>query len=539
MNFSKVLLNKITNIIKNFLIFWRSFSIRTKIFFSFFVIIFTMISLVNFCLIKYQEYTLKKEIYNRLKANLENFNYEIVDHIVFFDPLKLDEKVKSLMHYPGIRYVMIADLSGRIIAHSNRKELGNYIKVDKDTFLYWEKEGRELKEINLPIFQTDYPLGIIRIGISKREIEDYVKNSSTKLRNYIFLISLFTIFLTVAISYFISNTLTRPLLKLKEKLEGLKANSLELCENENLILCKDFYECDEENCPAFGKTRCWLIFQAPEICKKKYNLDCHECYVYKVSCGDEIGYLIETFNEMLVKLKRAFNELKESTLEKLKLEKRAAIAEMALIVAHEVKNPLNSIKAATNYLKNNFKGKILNEFLSIIDKEVNRLNDLVNSFLFYAKPLPLKLEKNDINKVIKEVINLIKAEFEKEGKIFRTELDLQIPEFYFDAGQIKQVLLNLLINAEEATKKGDTIFLKTKKENNFVKIIVKDTGIGISEENLKKIFEPFFTTKSSGSGLGLACVERIIKEHGGEIEVKSEINKGTEFVIKIPLKCEA
>lgn len=267
-----------------------------------------------------------------------------------------------------------------------------------------------------------------------------------------------------------------------------------------------------------------------------YNIDCHDCYVYKISCGDEIGYLIETFNEMIIKLKYSLEELDKATKEKLKLEKSSAMAEMAMTVAHEIKNPLNAIKASTAYIKSNFQGEVLREFLSIIDKETERLNELITSFLSYARPVPIKYEKGNINETIKEVIKLVETEIVEENKILKTEFENSIPEFYFDHHQIKQAILNLLVNAIDATKSGDLIEIKTEKLNNKIRIVIKDTGTGIPEELLDKIFEPFFTTKTTGSGLGLACVERIIKDHEGSIKVISKQKEGTKFIIELPLK---
>jgi signal transduction histidine kinase len=231
-------------------------------------------------------------------------------------------------------------------------------------------------------------------------------------------------------------------------------------------------------------------------------------------------------------------QLDKTTKEKIKLEKYSAVSEMAMVVAHEIKNPLNSIKAACSYLKTNFKGKVLQEFLSIIDKETQRLNELITGFLTYARPVPLKLEKTQINNIIKEIINLVKPEFEEEEKQIELALDPSIPEFYFDPYQIKQVMLNLLVNAGDATKKGDKISVATQREGGFVVISVKDTGEGIPEELLDKVFEPFFTTKVTGSGLGLACVEKIVREHGGKVSVFSKKGEGTEFKVFLPIRYE-
>lgn len=178
----------------------------------------------------------------------------------------------------------------------------------------------------------------------------------------------------------------------------------------------------------------------------------------------------------------------------------------------------------------------MREFLSIIDRETERLNELITSFLSYARPVPLKYEKGNINNAIKDVIKLVDREIKEENKILKTEFDPSIPEFYFDHHQIKQAVLNLLVNATDATKEGDIISVKTEKVDGRIKITIKDSGSGIPEELIGKIFEPFFTTKTTGSGLGLACVERIIKDHDGSISVNSKLNEGTEFTIELPIK---
>jgi len=515
----------------------KRISIGEKIFFAFLILFIILILTVNLLILNYQKKSLKNQINRNITTLLENLSKDTIDHIVFFDPLAIDEKITLIMGNPGIEYIMIADKNGRIIGHSSKKELGNFIKIGENNLKRWQYTDNEgIRHLNIPIMAGDTFIGILRTGISENKVNQYVTEATKNLKNYIFILSFFAFGFTVFMSFMLSKTLIKPLQRLKDRMSSIQADKLELCENPSTVLCKDILNCEKADCPAFGKERCWLIKEAKENCKKYHNIDCKDCYVYKVSCGDEIGYLIETFNEMIIKLKHSLEELDKATKEKLKLEKSSAMAEMAMTVAHEIKNPLNAIKASTSYIKSNFEGEVLKEFLSIIDKETERLNELITSFLSYARPVPLKYEKANVNKSITDVIKLIETEVKEDGKILKTEFYEKIPEFYFDNHQLKQAILNLLVNAIDATNRGDTISISTSMKESKVLIKISDTGMGIPDELLNKIFEPFFTTKTTGSGLGLACVERIIKDHDGNVIVNSKKGEGTEFIIELPLK---
>lgn len=509
-------------------------SIRWKIFFSFLILFLLIILATNILIISYQKKSLKNQIHTNLSLLFENLTKDVIDNLIFFDPLAIDEKISLVMNNPGIEYIMIVDKNGKVVGHSNKRFLGdNILDLSFEKKRTVDNEG--ILHINLPIVSGDTYFGILRAGISENKISYFIDQSIKNLRRYLYVVNLFSFIITLFLSFLLSKTLIKPLQRLKEKMLSIRADKLEICENPKILLCKDFLKCDQVECPAYGKQRCWLIKEAKENCKQSHNIDCKSCEVYKISCGDEIGYLIESFNEMIIKLKDSIEELDRTTKEKLKLEKSSAIAEMAMIVAHEIKNPLNSIRASTSYLKTTFQGEVLKEFLTIIDRETERLNELISSFLSYARPVPLKYEKGDINQVIKDVIKLVDTEIKDEKKVLQIYLDESIPQFYFDHHQIKQAILNLLINANDATEQGDTITVKTEREIDKVKIFIKDTGVGIPKEHIDKIFEPFFTTKTTGSGLGLACVERIIKEHKGTIRVSSKENEGTEFIIELPL----
>ncbi|MCS7163519.1 MAG: ATP-binding protein [Thermodesulfovibrio sp.] len=522
------------SVLRKLIINIQRLSIGLKIFISFLILFLLIMLSINILILNYQKKSLKEQIDSNVSLILENLSKDVIDNLLFFDPLAIDEKISLAMNNPGMEYIMLTDKNGRVVGHSDKAQLGKYINLD---FNRWHKADEEgIIHINLPVVSGDTYFGVLRAGISENKVEQYVEEVTKNLRNYIYILSSLFFVLTLFLSFMLSKTLIKPLQKLKNKMANIGTDKFELCENPINVLCKDILECKEIDCPAYGKERCWFIKEAKEYCRRCYNIECSECSVYKISCGDEIGYLIETFNEMVIKLKESLQELDRTTREKLKLEKSSAMAEMAMTVAHEIKNPLNAIKACTSYLKSNFQGEVLREFLSIIDRETERLNELITSFLSYARPMPLKYEKGNINNAVKDVIKLIQREIQEEKKILHAQFDNSIPEFYFDHHQLKQAVLNILVNALDATKEGDKITIKTEKSNGKIKITIKDSGTGIPEEIMDKIFEPFFTTKPTGSGLGLACVERIIRDHEGKINVRSKINEGTEFEIELPIR---
>lgn len=522
------------SVIKKSILGIKRLSVGWKIFFSFLILFVVMMLSINLLILSYQKKSLKNQLNSNIFFVVENLSKDTIDNLVFFDPLAIDEKISSAMNNPGIEYILITDNTGRIVGHSDKSQLGKYLNLDLNK---WQRIDQErILHVNLPIMSGDTYFGILRVGISEIKISHYVEEATKNLKNYLYILSSLSFILILLLSFILSKTLIKPLKNLKNRMANIGTDKLELCDRPTDVLCKDVMKCEKTDCPAYGKERCWFIKEAKENCKKTFNTECKECEVYRISCGDEIGYLIETFNEMILKLKESLHELDKTTKEKLKLEKASAMSEMAMTVAHEIKNPLNAIKASTAYLKANFKGEVLREFLSIIDKETERLNELITSFLSYARPVPLKFEKGDLNNALRDVIKLIESEIKEEKKILKTDFDPSIQQFYFDHHQLKQAILNLLVNSIDATSEGDTISIQTKKLDGKVLITIYDTGDGIPDEIMNKIFEPFFTTKTTGSGLGLACVERIIKDHNGTINVKSKIGFGTEFTIELPIK---
>jgi two-component system sensor histidine kinase HydH len=163
-----------------------------------------------------------------------------------------------------------------------------------------------------------------------------------------------------------------------------------------------------------------------------------------------------------------------------------------------------------------------------------RLNDMTTSFLGFSKPAPLRLKMCDLNAIVKSTVALIRQEATDRNIEVIVLFDEHIPLIQCDYSRMKQALLNLLINAMDASGEGDAITITTEASGALLKISVQDTGRGISPEDVEKIFKPFYTTKTRGSGLGLAIVDRILKEHGGRIEVDSAPGCGATFTMELP-----
>ena len=263
------------------------------------------------------------------------------------------------------------------------------------------------------------------------------------------------------------------------------------------------------------------------------NLD----YQVKISGGDEVGILSESFNQMTKKLKQYAEELKQA-------EKSAAWREVAQKLAHEIKNPLTPIQLSAERLKRRYYAnregyeQILEECTNVIIDEVERLRRLLDEFSQFARMPVINPVPSDINKILDESIKSY-GEFPKNIDI-EMEYDESLPQISIDPDQIRRAFFNIIKNAIEAMENGGKLIISTKKVNSeakgHVKVKFSDTGTGISEELMKNLFTPHFSTKRGGAGLGLAIVKKIISDHGGDISVKSKEGEGTTFTIKIPLQ---
>src|SRR5882724_1072103 len=245
--------------------------------------------------------------------------------------------------------------------------------------------------------------------------------------------------------------------------------------------------------------------------------------------GDRMGALITL---------RDLDSIESITTQLQVSERLAAVGRITAGVAHEVKNPLNSMRLWLENLKESLPDEPdsgSQQAVQVLDKEIDRLDAVVKRFLDFTRPMDVRLEATQLADVLKEVVEVAKPQLLKAKIHVAQLLPIDVPEVYVDRALLKQALLNLVLNAVEAMPSGGQLRMMLSRRGEMAEITVGDTGKGIPLENRQKIFQLFFTTRPGGSGIGLASTFRIVQLHNGSIDFTSEVGRGTTFRIELPL----
>ncbi|HEV1993884.1 MAG TPA: ATP-binding protein [Candidatus Acidoferrum sp.] len=219
-------------------------------------------------------------------------------------------------------------------------------------------------------------------------------------------------------------------------------------------------------------------------------------------------------------------------------ERLAALGRITAGVAHEVKNPLNSMRLWLENLKESLPADAdgaSQQAVQVLDKEIDRLDAVVKRFLDFTRPMDIRLEATQLAELLKEVLEVAQQQFQKSNIQVAQLLPIDVPEVYVDRALLKQAVLNLVLNAAEAMPSGGQLRLVLSRRGEMAEITVGDTGKGIPLENRQKIFQLFFTTRPGGSGIGLASTFRIVQLLNGSIDFTSEVGRGTTFRIELPI----
>lgn len=355
--------------------------------------------------------------------------------------------------------------------------------------------------------------------------------------------------------------------------------------NPHIRKCYEVMGCTNKECPYYGREamRCWLT--AGTLCGEKARGEfadkygnCMNCSNYRIATSDPIYQIGENFNNMMhilelqhKELENAYNNLKIAQSQITQQEKMASIGQLAAGVAHEINNPtgfimsnLGSLQKYVNKLvefikvqaeaveglseerKEEIRKKrsslkvdfITEDIRSLVSESLDgteRIKKIVQDLKSFSRVDEAEQKRADINAGIESTINIVWNELKYKATVNKEYGD--IPHTMCNPGQLNQVFMNILVNAAHAIEKQGEIRVRTWHEGGYINVSISDTGSGIPADKLPRIFEPFYTTKEvgKGTGLGLSIAYDIVKKHNGEIEVESEVGKGTTFTITIPI----
>jgi len=278
--------------------------------------------------------------------------------------------------------------------------------------------------------------------------------------------------------------------------------------------------------------------------------------------SDEFGEVAETFNTMTAALRKSHAELREAAevleqkvetrtqelrqaqAETVRGEKLASVGLLASGIAHEINNPLTGVLTFSSLLRQKMpEGSQDAEDLDIVIRETKRCASIIRRLLDFARDKPPEKKFSDLNQIIADTVRIVEQPAQLNNIDITLDFDRDLPQVWLDPNQIKQVVMNLVVNAQHAIDARGSIVIRTRfiqaasaEQTPSVEFTVTDSGCGIPEENLRRIFDPFFTTKiGKGTGLGLSVSHGIVEAHGGSISVESEVGRGTTFRVTLPL----
>ncbi|MCF6242587.1 MAG: HAMP domain-containing histidine kinase [Bacteroidales bacterium] len=487
----------------NIPLFWKFTIISTIV-----VAIFGSINIYLLWTSVYKSF--EQEIDKRCKVLAEIVSKKALSPMVYDDKLMLYNILNDIRQSDSsITYIFLLNNTNKIVAQAynmkipfslinvNSLDSGKYkIKVIKTKHF----KSPIIRDIAYPIMKGE--VGTVRLGIAEEDIQSEIR---TATKNLLIMIIAFFIFGLIG-AFLFSYIITTPIMRISQKAQLI---NLENIETEDIVIKKCTYS----------------IFRNIQI-------------------NDEMDILITKFSEMIQRLKNNYKKLKHTQNALIQAEKLASLGTFSAGIAHEINNPISGINNCINrIIKNPDNFEQNTKYIKLIQDATGKIQTVVQHLLDYSRKHDLSLKKIALNLVIKDAIELTKHKLNSNS----INLPVKCNDNFFingSANHLEQVFVNLILNSIDAiNEKKDLkaefngrINIFAEKVTNKVIISLSDNGTGIPKDIQDKIFDPFFTSKKvgNGTGLGLSVSFNIINELGGNINVKSEINKGTKFIIELP-----
>ncbi len=422
--------------------------------------------------------------------------------LVLWELSDIDENIQGLIR-DDLSYIIFYDRDGRPVVVSesiaNNLEVINRTscagQVGPDDVFYNNyrlvENGREqeVMEVEIPIYirGSDIKWGSVKIGLKLEDVKVRIQKTRLVMAGF----GLAALILTLLSSLLMARRITQPIRNLVE-----------------------------------GTRR---------ISKGDFT------YRIPVISEDEIGDLTRSFNEMAEQLLQARQKTEEANRRLVQVEKLASIGRLSATIAHEIRNPLTSVKLNIQKLAESEKlDETEKEHLAIAQEGIEQIEKFIKELLSFTRSSKLQPDYFSMEEIIQASLKMLRPSLEEKKIRITLEVEKDLPPAYVDADKIRQVLVNILRNAYEAVEEGGQIEislrLNRQKDRPGFEILISDNGCGIPEKDWENIFEPFFTTKSSGAGLGLANARRILEQHGGSIRVVKKEGPGSCFLITLPLE---
>ena len=486
----------------------------------------------------------------------------------------------EIAQQPDIDYIVVTDNKGNIIADSDPSMIFQKYGLDLDTVkiaesrnIKWRQvanpggagtfevyrgffPGRRYIPADIPVKETSKVIKnklIVYVGFNMAKIEKATEEDTrnTIIGSFIFLLigSLAIVSLFLVQAYRLTRT---SLSRIKVFSEALVKNMpialIALDKNNQIVTCNEKAQailnisCSD----ALGKEASVilpeplknLLKELPEqggFLERDIELTSPDGkdQIWEIIAAGLIDEGIPAGRILLVHDATAIRELEKEVTKSRHL---TSVGSLAAGVAHEIRNPLSSIKGFAVYLKEKLSGNVDDKKTAdIIIEEVERLNRVISQLIEFARPLELKKEKTRFSDLIRHTVKLIEAQAQKNKITIDMDIDTDAPLTEVDSDKIKQVLLNIFLNSLAAMEKGGRLTVMLLPGRGYLSVIISDTGVGIEKNNLPRIYDPYFTSKPAGTGLGLAVVQKIMEAHGGHINVESTAGQGTKIFLKFPL----